>query len=279
MAAWISGSISPTMDSAGGPPRSAMTRPRSAPSRSRSFHHHDQKLCLVLRVPKQVPAPTSAAAATSWVVTRPRTPSSRTSWRPRRRCGAGSPASFAPAGPVPGCVPPSVRSRSRFCPSLSRWSTTAMSSPSQPGTWQGQKNGVRSLMSIVNMSGRRHGSPCPATERKVMATSHSGQHLWIVGGGIAGMAAAASHPGRRNPRIQHPHPRRAGPFRGSMDGAASPSVAEGYVTRGGRMFEDKAYQCTWIFSARFPPGGPRRRPSGRRCWNSTSGYARSPGLV
>jgi oleate hydratase len=39
---------------------------------------------------------------------------------------------------------------------------------------------------------------------------------------------------------------------GSMDGAASPSVTEGYVTRGGRMFEDKAYQCTWDLFSTIP---------------------------
>jgi len=37
---------------------------------------------------------------------------------------------------------------------------------------------------------------------------------------------------------------------GSMDGTKSPVVSDALVTRGGRMFEDEAYQTTWdLFSA------------------------------
>ena len=39
---------------------------------------------------------------------------------------------------------------------------------------------------------------------------------------------------------------------GSMDGAASPTAADSYVTRGGRMFEEKAYQCTWDLFSSIP---------------------------
>ena len=79
-----------------------------------------------------------------------------------------------------------------------------------------------------------------------MATARSGQHLWIVGGGIAGMAAAAfairdgNVPGANIHILEE-----LGLSGGSMDGAASPVVTEAYVTRGGRMFEEKAYQCVW----------------------------------
>jgi oleate hydratase len=39
---------------------------------------------------------------------------------------------------------------------------------------------------------------------------------------------------------------------GSMDGATSPLAADAYVTRGGRMFENRAYQCTWDLFSTIP---------------------------
>lgn len=86
-----------------------------------------------------------------------------------------------------------------------------------------------------------------------MATDRSRQHLWIVGGGIAGMAAAAfairdgQVPGANIHIIEE-----LGLTGGSMDGAVSPAVANAYVTRGGRMFEERAYQCTWDLFSSIP---------------------------
>ncbi|MBN1174080.1 MAG: oleate hydratase [Micromonosporaceae bacterium] len=86
-----------------------------------------------------------------------------------------------------------------------------------------------------------------------MATPHSGQHLWIVGGGIAGMAAAAfairdaNIPGANIHILEE-----LGLSGGSMDGAPSPTVPDAYVTRGGRMFEERAYQCVWNLFSTIP---------------------------
>src|SRR5664279_536589 len=81
--------------------------------------------------------------------------------------------------------------------------------------------------------------------------------LWIVGGGIAGMATAAfairdaGVPGKNIhilEELQIPG--------GSMDGTDSPfAPAAGHdalVTRGGRMFEDEAYQTTWDLFSTIP---------------------------
>ncbi|MDQ1293777.1 MAG: oleate hydratase [Actinomycetota bacterium] len=86
-----------------------------------------------------------------------------------------------------------------------------------------------------------------------MAADSSGRHLWIVGGGIAGMAAAAfavrdaGLPGERV-HILEELPLTGG----AMDGAASPAAAEAFVTRGGRMLEERAYQCTWDLFSTIP---------------------------
>lgn len=79
-----------------------------------------------------------------------------------------------------------------------------------------------------------------------MTNDRSGVHLWIAGGGIAGMAAAAFaiRDGKVPPANIHIL-EELGLSGGSMDGAPSPTAADAFVTRGGRMFEDKAYQCTW----------------------------------
>jgi oleate hydratase len=39
---------------------------------------------------------------------------------------------------------------------------------------------------------------------------------------------------------------------GSMDGAPSPAAADSFVTRGGRMLEDRAYRCTWDLFGGIP---------------------------
>jgi oleate hydratase len=86
-----------------------------------------------------------------------------------------------------------------------------------------------------------------------MATDRSARHLWIVGGGIAGMAAAAfairdaQVPGENVHIIEE-----LGLAGGSMDGAPSPAVADAFVTRGGRMLEDKAYRCVWDLFGTIP---------------------------
>lgn len=71
--------------------------------------------------------------------------------------------------------------------------------------------------------------------------------LWIVGGGIAGMAAAAfairdaGVPGRNIHILEE-----TGLAGGSMDGShASTNPLNAWVTRGGRMFTDETYLCTW----------------------------------
>jgi len=76
-------------------------------------------------------------------------------------------------------------------------------------------------------------------------------HLWIVGGGIAGMATAAfaiRDAGVSGENVHILEELEIGG--GSLDGARSPVVAGGWVTRGGRMLEEEAYRTTWdLFSA------------------------------
>ncbi|QCQ90845.1 oleate hydratase [Rhodococcus sp. SGAir0479] len=71
-------------------------------------------------------------------------------------------------------------------------------------------------------------------------------HLWIVGGGIAGMAAAAFAIRDAGVPGEHVHIlEQLDVEGGSLDGARSPAVTDGWVTRGGRMLEEEAYRCTW----------------------------------
>lgn len=69
--------------------------------------------------------------------------------------------------------------------------------------------------------------------------------VWLVGGGIASMAAAsflirdAGMPGSRIHILEE-----LGIAGGCLDGSASPTQA-GYVTRGGRMLCEEVYQCLW----------------------------------
>ena len=86
-----------------------------------------------------------------------------------------------------------------------------------------------------------------------MATDRSGIHLWIVGGGVAGMAAAAfAIRDGQVPSANIHIVEELGLSGGSMDGARSPAVADAFVTRGGRMFEEKAYQTTWDLFSSIP---------------------------
>lgn len=69
--------------------------------------------------------------------------------------------------------------------------------------------------------------------------------VWLVGGGIASMAAAAflirdaGMPGRRIHILEE-----LGLAGGCLDGSASPTQP-GFVTRGGRMLCEEVYQCLW----------------------------------
>jgi oleate hydratase len=84
-------------------------------------------------------------------------------------------------------------------------------------------------------------------------------NVWMVGGGIASMSAAAflirdaGVPGENIHILETldvPD--------GSLDGAASP-VQAGYVTRGGRMLEEEAYRCLWNLLESVPrPRRPRQ---------------------
>lgn len=76
--------------------------------------------------------------------------------------------------------------------------------------------------------------------------------VWLVGGGIASMAAAAFLIRDAGVPPKHIHIlEELGLAGGALDGAASP-VQAGYVTRGGRMLEEEAYQCLWNLMAGIP---------------------------
>lgn len=76
--------------------------------------------------------------------------------------------------------------------------------------------------------------------------------VWLVGGGIASMAAAAflirdAEVPPANIHILE----QLGLAGGSLDGALSP-VQPGYVTRGGRMLEEEVYQTLWNLLESIP---------------------------
>lgn len=87
----------------------------------------------------------------------------------------------------------------------------------------------------------------------MISASTSPQHLWIVGAGIAGMAAAAfairdaGFPGDHVHILEE-----SGLTGGALDGATSPLDPAAYVTRGGRMLEDEAFQCVWDLFSTIP---------------------------
>ena len=77
-------------------------------------------------------------------------------------------------------------------------------------------------------------------------------HVWLIGGGIATLAAAAFL--IRDAGLCAGNIHILEEFEltgGAMDGAASP-VQQGYVTRGGRMLEYEAYQCLWNLLESIP---------------------------
>jgi oleate hydratase len=69
--------------------------------------------------------------------------------------------------------------------------------------------------------------------------------VWLVGGGVASMAAAVFLIRDAGVPAQNIHIlEELGLAGGALDGAKSP-IQPGYVTRGGRMLEDEAYQTLW----------------------------------
>ncbi|MGA5822037.1 oleate hydratase [Kitasatospora sp. NPDC094028] len=84
-----------------------------------------------------------------------------------------------------------------------------------------------------------------------MTDSGRATKAYLVGGGIASLAAAAflirdgDFPGR-NIHVLEQLPLAGG----SLDGSGSPERA--YVTRGGRMLEDEAYTCLWNLLETIP---------------------------
>ncbi|WP_308189640.1 oleate hydratase [Nocardia sp. JCM 34519] len=84
-------------------------------------------------------------------------------------------------------------------------------------------------------------------------SDRSDSTVYLVGGGIASLAAAAflirdaGVPGS-NIHILEQLPITGG----SMDGAKAPTAEGGYVTRGGRMFEEEHYSCLWNLLESIP---------------------------
>jgi len=85
-----------------------------------------------------------------------------------------------------------------------------------------------------------------------MTVSQPETNVWMVGGGIASMAAAAFLIRDAGVPGENIHILEAlNVPGGSLDGAVSP-VQPGYVTRGGRMLEDEAYRCLWNLLETIP---------------------------
>ena len=89
-----------------------------------------------------------------------------------------------------------------------------------------------------------------------MRTELGDSRVYLVGGGIASLAAAvflirdAGLPGR-NIRILEAEDR----LGGALDGGRAPGGFPAYVTRGGRMLEDEAYTCLWDLLGSLPTLG------------------------
>ncbi|MCD0450636.1 oleate hydratase [Actinocorallia sp. API 0066] len=77
--------------------------------------------------------------------------------------------------------------------------------------------------------------------------------VFLVGGGVGALAAAAflvrdaAVPGERVTILEQ-----LPVVGGSMDGAKAPTAEGGYVTRGGRMFEEEHYVCLWNLLESIP---------------------------
>lgn len=91
--------------------------------------------------------------------------------------------------------------------------------------------------------------------RNIKVKTHNAQdtHLWIVGGGIAGMAAAAFAIRDAKVPAQNIHILEELDISGgAMDGGHSPSAEHAWVTRGGRMLTDETYLCLWDLFSSIP---------------------------
>ena len=87
--------------------------------------------------------------------------------------------------------------------------------------------------------------------KKTFDAKHT--HLWIVGGGIAGMAAAAFAIRDAQVPAQNIHIlEELNLSGGSMDGGQTPEAAHAWVTRGGRMLTDETYLCLWDLFSSIP---------------------------
>jgi myosin-crossreactive antigen len=99
-------------------------------------------------------------------------------------------------------------------------------------------------------AGRRKGSFIASPNAIAMAryepADRSKDHLWIVGGGIAGMAAAAfAIRDARVPANQVHILEMLGIEGGSLDGGRTANNKGAWVTRGARMLTEELNQCTW----------------------------------
>ena len=89
------------------------------------------------------------------------------------------------------------------------------------------------------------------SNNKTFEAQHT--HLWIIGGGIAGMAAAAF--AIRDAQVPAKNIHILEEFNitgGSMDGGHPPEAAHAWVTRGGRMLTDETYLCLWDLFSSIP---------------------------
>lgn len=78
-------------------------------------------------------------------------------------------------------------------------------------------------------------------------------HLWIIGGGISGMAAAAFAIRDAKVPAQNIHIlEELEVSGGSMDGGHTPNAPHAWVTRGGRMFTEETYMCVWDLFSSIP---------------------------
>lgn len=81
----------------------------------------------------------------------------------------------------------------------------------------------------------------------------SNAKVYLVGGGIASLAAASFLVRDAGVTAANIHIIEQLPIAGgSMDGAPAPTPEGGYVTRGGRMFEDEHYVCLWNLLETIP---------------------------
>lgn len=93
--------------------------------------------------------------------------------------------------------------------------------------------------------------------KKLKKLDPSQSHLWIIGGGIAGMAGmAAAAFAIRDAKVpaQNIHIlEELEVSGGSMDGGHNPlNPNHAWVTRGGRMLTDETYLCTWDLFSSIP---------------------------